>query len=171
MIVDLPVILLTTAAADRLVHIARSAVAYRSAAGASDRRRQRGSLRSQLRLLRRGYRPVDRVMPSGERTLPQCSRRDLGSSPPASCARTMKKTRMIFGDGAAAFFLEHPQENGNGHWQILSALVGADGSGAGLFCVPERAVRPSTRNVIRKLVPSSWMAKRSSVSGFPGEQT
>lgn len=48
-----------------------------------------------------------------------------------------EKTRMIFGDGAAAFFLEHPQENGNGHWQILSALVGADGSGAGLFCVPE----------------------------------
>lgn len=55
-----------------------------------------------------------------------------------------EKTRMIFGDGAAAFFLERPAPGAPGQFCVLSSLVGADGAGAGLFCVPEGgSARPS----------------------------
>ncbi|UCF69090.1 MAG: ketoacyl-ACP synthase III [Acidobacteriota bacterium] len=45
------------------------------------------------------------------------------------------KTRLVFGDGAAALLLERASSGENG-WSVLAADVGADGSGAELFCVP-----------------------------------
>lgn len=43
------------------------------------------------------------------------------------------KTRLVFGDGAAALLLEPSQVAEVGCWTVLSAFWGADGSGAGLF--------------------------------------
>lgn len=45
------------------------------------------------------------------------------------------KTRLVFGDGAAALLLERPGEDPAGRWSILSSMMGADGSGDVLFQV------------------------------------
>ncbi|MDH3285816.1 MAG: ketoacyl-ACP synthase III [Acidobacteriota bacterium] len=46
------------------------------------------------------------------------------------------KTRLIFGDGASALLLDGGAQQGSAPWEILSAVVGADGSGADLFQFP-----------------------------------
>ena len=46
------------------------------------------------------------------------------------------KTRLVFGDGAAALILESANEGKNdGAWRILSSCMGSDGHGADLFRV------------------------------------
>lgn len=47
------------------------------------------------------------------------------------------KTAMVFGDGASALVLRHPEAAPAQPWQILAATMGADGSGADLFRVPD----------------------------------
>ncbi len=47
-----------------------------------------------------------------------------------------EKTRLVFGDGAAALFVERPGLGSTRPWTLLSSVMGADGSGEGLFCVP-----------------------------------
>ncbi len=46
------------------------------------------------------------------------------------------KTRLVFGDGAAALLIGRPGLPGGSAWQPLSTIVGSDGSGADLFRVP-----------------------------------
>lgn len=46
------------------------------------------------------------------------------------------KTRLVFGDGAAALLLERPTETNGRAWQVRGATVGADGEGASMFHVP-----------------------------------
>ncbi len=46
------------------------------------------------------------------------------------------KTRLVFGDGAAALLLDRQARGSEAPWEILSASVGADGSGADLFKFP-----------------------------------
>jgi 3-oxoacyl-[acyl-carrier-protein] synthase-3 len=45
------------------------------------------------------------------------------------------KTRLVFGDGSAALLLERPSETGPPRWRVLSSIMGADGSGDGMFQV------------------------------------
>jgi 3-oxoacyl-[acyl-carrier-protein] synthase-3 len=52
--------------------------------------------------------------------------------------RSDAKTRLVFGDGAAALLLDRGGAAESGGWSVLSASWGADGSGAGLFGVPAR---------------------------------
>ena len=54
------------------------------------------------------------------------------------------KTRLVFGDGAAALLLERPAEGRGRPWQVLSAVMGADGAGECFFHVPAMgSVMPS----------------------------
>ncbi len=46
------------------------------------------------------------------------------------------KTRLVFGDGAAALLLERPAETAGSRFRLLASLMGADGSGDVLFNVP-----------------------------------
>lgn len=50
--------------------------------------------------------------------------------------RSDAKTRLVFGDGAAALLLDRGTPPGSGGWSVLAASWGADGSGAGHFGVP-----------------------------------
>lgn len=54
------------------------------------------------------------------------------------------KTRLVFGDGAAALLLQRPGETtpAGPRVRLLSATLGADGAGEGLFCVPAGGTAP-----------------------------
>jgi 3-oxoacyl-(acyl-carrier-protein) synthase III len=46
------------------------------------------------------------------------------------------KTRLVFGDGAAAMLLSEAREDDPGAWTLVASTMGADGAGADLFWVP-----------------------------------
>jgi len=51
------------------------------------------------------------------------------------------KTRLVFGDGAAAMLLERPAAAAANRWSVLASIMGADGSGAEMFHVPSGGSR------------------------------
>ncbi len=54
------------------------------------------------------------------------------------------KTRLVFGDGAAALLLERPDgaRGGGRRVRLLSTVLGSDGAGDDLFCVPRGGTAP-----------------------------
>jgi 3-oxoacyl-[acyl-carrier-protein] synthase-3 len=72
------------------------------------------------------------------------------------------KTRMLFGDGAAALVLQRPGADAPAPWRILSATMGADGRGADLFHVPEGgSARPLLNGTAAWGLPSIEMNGRA----------
>ncbi len=66
--------------------------------------------------------------------------------------RSDAKTRLVFGDGAAALLLDGGRGPESDAWSVLSSSWGADGSGAGFFGVPAWAGRhPAEEPVVSPL--------------------
>jgi 3-oxoacyl-[acyl-carrier-protein] synthase-3 len=78
------------------------------------------------------------------------------------------KARLVFGDGAAALLLDGIT-NGDptGGWTVLSAQMGADGRGAGLFRVPAGgAAFPHGLNGVSQEVPATVRMDGRSIFRF-----